>query len=404
MRKVTEDVTVSFSTTDDTATTADNDYASTSGTVTIPAGSTTATVIVPVNGDTTVEPDEILFVTLANPVNANLGNTDGVGTIENDDAPVVSIDSPSVVEGNAGTADLVYTVSLDQPSTEDVTVEVTTTDATATTADGDYVTTTEIVTIPAGLTEATFTVPVNGDTTVEPDETVTATLSAPTNATLDPVASVGTGTIINDDGAALSIDDVTLVEGDAGTTNAMFTVSIDNPSTQDITVDYVITDDTATSADADYVPVTGTATIPAGSTSTTIDVPVTGDTTVETDETFTVDLSNPTNATIADNQGVGTIENDDAPTVSISDATVVEGDAGTADLVYTVSLDQPSTEDVTVEVTTTDGTATTADGDYVATTETIVIPAGSTEATFTVPVNGDTTVETDESVTATLSG
>jgi len=67
--------------------------------------------------------------------------------------------------------------------------------------------------------------------------------------------------------------------------------------------------------------------------------------------------------------------------------------------VFTVTLDQPSTEDVTIDLTTMDGTATSGDNDYAPTAGTVTIPAGSTSGTFTVPVTGDTGVEGDETIT-----
>jgi hypothetical protein len=114
------------------------------------------------------------------------------------------------------------------------------------------------------------------------------------------------GTILNDDTApTITISDVSAAEGNAGTTPFTFTVTLSNASDQPVTVDYQTNDGTATLANNDYVAASGTLTIPAKTLSGTITVDVNGDVTNESDETFTVDLSNPTNATIADGQGVG---------------------------------------------------------------------------------------------------
>ncbi len=110
---------------------------------------------------------------------------------------------------------------------------------------------------------------------------------------------------------ALSINDVTATEGDSGTKNFTFTVTLSRASSLNVTVDFATSNGTAT-AGVDYVAKSGTLTIPAGSTSGTITTVVSGDTDVEGDETFFVDLSNAKNATISDNQGKGTIQNDDA--------------------------------------------------------------------------------------------
>src|SRR5207245_3154175 len=134
----------------------------------------------------------------------------------------------------------------------------------------------------------------------------------------------------------ISINDVSLAEGNSGTTSFVFTVSLSNASSQTITVTYATADGTATTADNDYVAANGTLTFNPGDTSKTITVTVNGDTKFEPDETFFVNLSNPINATIADGQGQGTILNDDAqPTISINDVSLAEGNSGTTNFVFT---------------------------------------------------------------------
>jgi len=109
---------------------------------------------------------------------------------------------------------------------------------------------------------------------------------------------------------SLAIDDVSVVEGDTGTTDAIFTISLSATSVTDVTVDYATQDGTAV-APGDYTATSGTATIPADASSTTVAVPVVGDTIPEADETFTLKLSNPVGATLADATGIGTVINDD---------------------------------------------------------------------------------------------
>ena len=101
-----------------------------------------------------------------------------------------------------------------------------------------------------------------------------------------------------------------MVEGDSGTTNAVFTVSLSPASTQTVTVHYATGGGTAT-AGTDYTAVSNTLTFSPGHTSATVTVPVSGDTVHEPDETFDVTLSSPTNATLGDAVGLGTILNDD---------------------------------------------------------------------------------------------
>jgi hypothetical protein len=127
------------------------------------------------------------------------------------------------------------------------------------------------------------------------------------------------------------IDDVVVIEGDAGTTNATFTVSLSGVS-QLVTVDYATADGSATTADNDYVAASGQVTFQPGETSQPVTVVINSDLTDEPDETLFVNLSNATNATIGDDQGIGTIINDDGPdpvTVSFQDG--VNGYNGTRD-------------------------------------------------------------------------
>ena len=394
------DVTVEYATADGTAT-AGSDYTATSGTATIAAGATQTTVTVPVLGDTLAEPDETLTLNLSNPANASLSTTSATGTItDNDAAPGLSAANTSVAEGDAGSANLVFTLTLSTASALDVTVEYATADGTAT-AGSDYTATSGTATIAAGATQTTVTVPVLGDTLAELDETLTLSLSNPTNASLS--TAVATGTITNDDATpGLSVADTSVAEGDAGSTDLVFTLTLSTASALDVTVEYATADGTAT-AGSDYAVTSGTATIVAGLTQTSVTVPVLGDTLAESNETLTLNLSNPANASLSTTSVTGTITNDDAaPGLSVADTSVAEGDAGSANLVFTLILSTASALDVTVEYATVDGTAT-AGNDYTATSGTATIAAGATQTTVTVPVTGDTLAEPDETLTLSLS-
>ena len=109
----------------------------------------------------------------------------------------------------------------------------------------------------------------------------------------------------------LVISDVSVTEGDSGTTNAVFTVTLSSAASQIVTVDYTTVDNSATTADSDYNSTGGTLTFLPGTTTQTITVTINGDLIHEADETFLVNLSNPTNAGIVDGQGIGTILNDE---------------------------------------------------------------------------------------------
>jgi hypothetical protein len=142
--------------------------------------------------------------------------------------------------------------------------------------------------------------------------------------------------------ASLSIADVTVAEGDSGTSNALLTVSLSEAFTCPVTVNYATADGTA-AAGSDYVASTGNVTFLPGQTQQTITVQVKGDTLNEPNETFFVRLSGANNAAIAVSQAVVTIVDDDAmPALCIRDASVVEGNNGTSEAVFTVSLSAPS--------------------------------------------------------------
>jgi len=133
---------------------------------------------------------------------------------------------------------------------------------------------------------------------------------------------------------SITIGDVSLLEGNSGTTDFDFTLSLSSSTAQVVTVTFTTADDTATLADSDYVFNTGTVVFPAGTTVQTVTVQVNGDTTIEPDETFFVNLSSPINATISDGQGEGTILNDDGsctPTdvfTAVADSYIGSGQPG----------------------------------------------------------------------------
>src|SRR6266540_2148486 len=200
----------------------------------------------------------------------------------------------------------------------------------------------------------------------------------------------------------LSIDDVTVVEGDTGAVTASFTVALSAVSDQTVTVDFATADDTATAAD-DYLSAGGTLVFDPGQTTQSVSVSVNGDTLDEPDETYFVNLSNEANATIADGQGFGTITDDDLPpALSIDDVTVTEGSLGTTTATFTVSLSTASGLPVSVDYATADGTAT-APGDYLSAGEPLGFAPGETAKSVSVSVNGDTLDEPDETYVVNLS-
>jgi hypothetical protein len=380
------------------------DYVEDKGTLTFASGDLTQSFAIAVNGDTTFEPDETFFVTLSAPLNAVISRGQGTGTIANDDAepvPALSINDIKVQEGDSGAAKATFTVSLSFATKQTVTVDYKTGDGTATAGNRDYEADGATLTFAAGATTQTITVAVNGDTAVELDEDFFVRLSGPTNATI--AKGQGTCTIVNDDAdpvPALSINDIKVQEGDSGAAKATFTVSLSFATKQTVTVDFITADGTATVANRDYEAVKGTLTFSPGITTQSLTVAVDGDTAVEPDEEFFVRLSGPTNATITRGQGSCAIINDDEnvqrPAISINDIKVTEGNAGGTKAVFNVSLSFAVKETVTVDFVTADGTATSANNDYVPGKDTVTFAAGVTTQNIAVEVTGDTAVEPDE--------
>jgi uncharacterized repeat protein (TIGR01451 family) len=334
------DITFDIATQNNTATTAGSDYVpKTQANQIIPAGQETFTFTVTVNSDVAVENDETFFVNVTNVSGATLLDGQGLGTIQNDDLPSLSINDVSLNEGNAGPTTFTFTVTLSAAApTGGVTFDITTQDDTATVADNDYLTRTIFAhTIPAGSLTYAFDVAVNGDLNIETNETFLVNVTGVSGATVTD--GVGQGTILNDDSPTLSINDVTQTETDSGTTIFTFTVTSSLPApvggiTFDIaTADGTAQDDTPVSEDSDYVAQNLVAqTIASGNSSYTFNVTVNGDTLVEPNQTFTVNVTSVTGANLMDGVGQGTIQNDDTPDLVISQ---VYGGGGNAGATYT---------------------------------------------------------------------
>jgi subtilisin-like proprotein convertase family protein len=398
------EVDVDYATANGTAT-AGSDYETKDGTLVFAAGDTTKQIDVTVDADVAYEGNETFTVDLSAPLNANILAGTGHGTITDDDAgPKLSVANATILEGNSGTSALVFSVSMVPSSGSVVTVDYATANGTAT-AGSDYTAGSGTLTFNPGIVTRTATVNVTGDTIDEPDETLTLTISNPTGGGSKIIDADGVGTITDNDPApSLSIGDVTVPEGDSGTVTASFPVTLSAASGRQVDVDYTTVDGTGT-AGSDYETATGTLVFAAGETTKQIDVTVDPDVVAEINKTFTVVLSSPQNASILGGTGLGTITDDDAvPKISIGDATVLEGNSGaTASLGFTVSMDPISASVVTVDYAITDGTAT-AGSDYTSLPSgTLTFAPGELTKTVTVDVTGDTTYESDETLTLNLS-
>ena len=204
---------------------------------------------------------------------------------------------------------------------------------------------------------------------------------------------------------SISISDATVTEGDSGAATATFTVTLSRTAAGPVTVDYTTVTGTATAED--FTAVTDTLTIGAGDLTGTIEVTVTGDTKFENDEGFTVVLSNPTGAYLDDDTGAATIVNDDdVPTVSVSDTQVTEGDnPALANVPVTVSLSNASAFPVTATLYSLPMGSAALGIDFLETSTPVTIPAGDLSTVVAFPVlYGDTSVEGDDTFVLDLGG
>ncbi len=413
-----QDVTVKYATADGdyywSRALAGEDYQSTSGTVTIKAGQTSATLTVPIIGDRTGEESEAFKVKLSGATNAFISDSIGVGTIF-DDEPRISIESPGyLTEGNTGTTAAAFTVRLSAASDQEVRVNFSTAEGDteswyyydyyggyyyysppAATADVDYQSQSGTVVFAPGETAKTITVQVKGDRIAEDSEAFSVNLSDATGGILSYAHGVGT---IGDDEPYISISSPTVTEGSSGTVNANFTVTLSQAYDAPVTVDYATGDaswyGSIATAGTDYQAASGKLTFAPGETTKTIAVNVTSDRLAEYQEYFAVNLSNATNSHLSYGTAIGTIVDDDAH-ISVNNVSVKEGNSGTTYLTFTVSLSAASDSTVTVRYATENGSAA-AGSDYKAASGTLSFAPGERTKTVRIAITGDTAKEYDE--------
>lgn len=392
-------VSVSFETTAGSAV-AGGDYLGTNGTLVIAAGAMTGFVSVVVMGESLHEADETFTVTLSTPSHGVLADASAQITIVNDDAPPgITVFDVVQNEGDAGTSAFVFNVMLAEAAGVTVRVDYATANVTAL-AGSDYEASAGTLEFPPGSTEIEVPVLVAGDTVYEGDETFSLNLANASNATLSVAGAFG---IVQEDDPVpqLSVGDAAHVEGTGVTNLVLIPVVLSPAAGVDVSVDFATSNGTAV-ADADYIATNGTLVVPAGATSAVFAVAIAGDEDMESDETFFVTLVSAVHAAIADGTGLVTVLNDDGVALlSIGDATVAEGQAGTTSLSFPVSLSAPLGADVFVLFATSNGTAT-AGSDFAGATGLLVVAAGDVSTSIVVAVNSDTVFEGDETFTVNL--
>lgn len=408
-------VTVHYATVDGNATAAGNDYQPTSGVLTFAPGVTSLTVAVPVVGDRLGEGyGEGFSLTLSNPTGAFIARSKGNISIL-DDEPVAYIDyGPiNVTEGNTGTINATFTIHLSVAYDAPVSVNYSTFEGDtdfpywgyygyyaappSAMAGTDFEAKAGAVTFAPGETVKTVVVAVKGDVSAEDSEYFSLNLTDSPDATLSARHAVA---VILDDEPRVSVNDASVKEGNSGTTSMTFTVTLSSPTTVPVTVNYATADGDAQVANGDYQSKTGTLTFAPGETSKTVTVLVTGDRLGEYDESFNLILTSANGAALADAYGWGTILDNEAR-LSINNASIKEGNNGTKQMTFIVTMAAAYDQTVTVKFSTHDW-STTAGQDYVAKSGTLTFLPGETKKTITITIKGDTKREGDETFMVAL--
>jgi len=389
-------ITVDYATIVSGTATVGEDYTAASGTLTFDPNDKVETFTVDIIDDSVYEGDETVTLQLSNANGADIGPNDPATlTIIDDDLATVDFSSAvySVGEG-AGAATI--TVTLDTVSIYTITVDYATYNIEAT-AGEDYTQTAETLIFAPGEMTKTFEVQIIDDTAYEESEGVLLDLyNESSGASIGP-NDPGTLTIIDDDGQPTVGFSSGTYSASEGAGAATITVTLSAASYQTVTVDYATTlSGTATEGD-DYTANSGALTFAPGDTTATFDVPIIDDgEPYEGDETVSLALSDAVSATLGLDEATLTIVENDVVTVGFSSgAYSVNEDAGSATI--TVTLDSASPLTVTVEYTTSGGTATAGE-DYAASGGALTFAPDETMQTFSVTIIDDAAFEGDETV------
>jgi len=385
-----------------------------SGTLTFAPDEKKKTLELELTGDETVETDEDLTVTISNAVIQGTSDTvtivDSAATtsITNEDESfAASADTASAAEGNEGSQNFDYTITRSGDLSKSVTIDY------AIAGDGVNAEDIQASSLPSGTftfaaDETTKEVQIFllGDDQVEADEEFTLTISNPSEGIISNATATSTAT--NDDMSfGVAADDSSKLESHSGSTDFTFTVTRNGNTSGTATVDYAVSGGdnlNGTDFTGESLP-SGTVSFADGEASKTLTIQVSGDTTLESDEDFTVTLSNPSKGILDSNatSAETTISTDDDQVAIAADqTTVAESHTGTTNLTFTITRTDSTTTQSTVDYTVSGMDADDfADGTDL--TGTVSFEVGDTSKTITLPLKGDTEIESDETVTITLS-
>lgn len=371
---------------------------------------------------------------------------------------LINVPNFRVVEGNSSSQTISVPITLSSVATAEVTFSYFLQSATATR--DDFIINSGLGAIPFGSQSVNININIRGDTFIEGNEEFQLVVIAGQNGVLNGAAALSTitiqdnddtipdlpagafGTAANFSGPAsaslslptLSVHSVAATEENSFSEYMNFLVVLDRVATAPVTFNYHTIDGTAGAAVGDYDAGSGSVTIPAGMRAEYIRVPVRGNTVIEQNESFQLVLTNVSNAVFANNASAlvasGLITDDDGgsrtpgagigglaetiagpasasalrSTLTIKDASIIEGDNFSQYLRFLVTLDRPLTAAASFDLVVTDLLASNASGDFDGFSTTVNLPAGTESTYFEVPVLGDVAIEGTQTFQAIASG
>ena len=411
---VDAETSVTFSTSNGSATTGDSDYSAvTTQTVVFAAGETSKTVTVNTTSDSKVEANETFSATLSGlndgGRSVTIATATATGTINNDDPSpnvTLSVSSATIAEA-LGTATI--TATLSAVSDFEVTVELGF-GGVGTTAI-DYTHNTALIVVNAGNTSGTATLTAIQDSLSESDESIVVDIVSVTNGVESGTQQVTT-TIRDDDRTDVSISVSPSGVQEDGTANLTYTLTRTGFATGALTVAFTVsgsvtlTTDYAQSGAATFSATNGTISFAAGQLSKTITVNPVADTVIESDESLTLTITPSASYSLVNgaSSATGTIINDDFPRITLAASPTSLLENGGTNAAFTFTRTGPTTNPLTVNFSA--GGTATLNSDYSTTgasafTESsgsVTFAAGQSTAVVTIDPTADSTLEPNETV------
>ena len=398
---LTTKASVVLSTAGSTATSADYSLAPylPRGVLVFQPGETSKTLTLSTRQDVLREPTERVLISLTRPTNCTVGTTSATVRILDDDSYSVSMMGPVSSVSAGQLADI--SIQLSAPATKNESFWLTTINGSAKARTDFTPLSRRLLTVPLGATSAKLQIPILASGTT-PKTFVVGAVSA-TRGTPSP-SPLGVTIKTALPPPILTVANTSLAEGNPGSTNtAVFTLSLSAACPNAVSVSYQTADGSANSQD--YTVRSGIVTFAPGQTVMPVNIPVTGDSVFEANESFSLVLAAPSNCTLGNSSATANILNDDslpAPSISIANTSVNEGNAASTLANFTVSLSVSSSQAITVNYSTVAETATS--NDFTAAYGTLAFAPGETSKVISIVVSGDTEFEPNETFRVVLSG